>query len=178
MSGNRWDQPGVPHKGWHCVDVVDLRADGESADETDYATCQMCGNEKIHYVHTMEHPDLDENFDVGCVCAEKMSGDYEGPKRREAKLRNRAARRTRWLQRKSRVSAKGNSFLNVDGHNLGVHMTSSSAGATGSAAGSAPKPTQPRTKPSWRCSMTSGQRLRMTSGCGLQIDSSRLAYQS
>ena len=44
MSGNRWDQPGVPHKGWHCVDVVDLRADGESADETDYATCQMCGN--------------------------------------------------------------------------------------------------------------------------------------
>lgn len=37
----------------------------------------------------MEHPELDENFDVGCVCAEKMSGDYEGPKRREAKLRNR-----------------------------------------------------------------------------------------
>ena len=107
MSGNRWDQPGVPHKGWHCVDVVYLRADGESADETDYATCQMCGNEKIRYVHIMEHPDLDETFDVGCVCAEKMSGDYEGPKRREAKLRNRAARRTRWLQRKWRMSAAG-----------------------------------------------------------------------
>lgn len=28
MSGSRWDQLGVPHKGWHCVDVVDLRADG------------------------------------------------------------------------------------------------------------------------------------------------------
>ena len=78
MSGKRWDQPGVPHKGWHCVDVVDLRADGESADETDYATCQMCGNEKIRYVHIMEHPELDENFDVGCVCAEKMSGDTRG----------------------------------------------------------------------------------------------------
>ena len=78
MSGNRWDQPGVPHKGWRCVDVVDLRADGESADETDYATCQMCCNEKIRYVHIMEHPDLDENFEVGCVCAEKMSDDYEG----------------------------------------------------------------------------------------------------
>ena len=90
VSGNRWGQSGVPHKGWHCVDVVDLRADGESADETDYATCQMCRNEKICYVHIMEHPDLDESFDVGCVCAEKMSGDYEGPKRREAKLRNRA----------------------------------------------------------------------------------------
>ncbi len=88
MSGNRWDQPGVPHEGWHCVDVVDLRADGESADETDYATCQMCGNEKIRYVHIMEHPDQDQNFDVGCVCAEKMIGDHEGPKRREATLKN------------------------------------------------------------------------------------------
>ncbi|WP_454004295.1 hypothetical protein [Alcaligenes sp. Marseille-Q7550] len=105
------------------MDVVDLRADGEPADETDYATCQICGNEKIRYVHIMEHPDLDENFEVGCVCAEKMSGDYEGPKRREAKLRNRAVRRTRWLQRKWRVFAKGNSFLNVDGHNLGVQPT-------------------------------------------------------
>ncbi len=31
MSGNRWDQPGVHHKGWHGVDVVDLRADGGPA---------------------------------------------------------------------------------------------------------------------------------------------------
>ncbi len=38
MSGSRWDQPGVPHKGWHCLDVVDLRADGGLADETDYAS--------------------------------------------------------------------------------------------------------------------------------------------
>ncbi|WP_047835787.1 MULTISPECIES: hypothetical protein [unclassified Cupriavidus] len=123
MSGSRWDQPGVPHKGWHCVDVVDLRADGEPADDTDYATCQMCGNEKIRYVHIMEHPDVEEALDVGCVCAEKMSDDYDGPKRREARLRNRASRRTRWLHRKWRVSAKGNSFLNVDGRNLVVYPT-------------------------------------------------------
>ncbi len=31
MSGNRLDQPGVPHKEWHCVDVVDLRVDGDLA---------------------------------------------------------------------------------------------------------------------------------------------------
>jgi hypothetical protein len=123
VSGSRWDQLGVPHKGWHCEDVVDLRAGGESADAIDYATCQMCGNEKIRYVHIMAHPNLDEQFNVGCVCAEKMSGDYEGPKQREAELRNRAARRTRWLQRKWRVSVKGNSFLNIDGYNLVVYPT-------------------------------------------------------
>lgn len=46
MSGSRWDQPGVPHKGWHCLDVVDLRADGGPADETDYATC---GNPPLNH---------------------------------------------------------------------------------------------------------------------------------
>jgi hypothetical protein len=50
--------------------VVDLRADGEPADNTDYATCQMCGNEKIRYVHIMEHPDVEEALDVVCVCGE------------------------------------------------------------------------------------------------------------
>lgn len=122
MSENRWDTADVPHKGWTCVSVVDLRADDSSTDETDYATCQMCGNEKIRYVHIMEHPDLDENFEVGCVCAEKMSNDYVKPKQREAKLRSRAARRARWLQRKWRVSAKGNSFLNLEGYNLVVYQ--------------------------------------------------------
>ena len=67
MGGNRWDQPGVPHKGWHCVDGIDLRSDGGSANETDYATCQMCGNEKIRYVYIMDTADLDENLYVGCV---------------------------------------------------------------------------------------------------------------
>lgn len=115
MSGNRWDQPGVPHKGWHCVDVVDLRADGESADETDYATCQMCGNEKIRYVHIMEHPDLDENFDVGCVCAEKMSGDFEGPKLTGSSLPSRA------------ILVRSREYLSSSGVLVGVSARPSSA---------------------------------------------------
>jgi hypothetical protein len=70
----------------------------------------------------MKHPDLEEQFNVGCVCAEKMSGDSVGPKQRETKLRNRSIRKMRWLTRKWRVSSKGNSFLNVDGYNMGVHQ--------------------------------------------------------
>ena len=105
------------------MDVVDLRANDEPADETDYATCQMCGKERIRYVHVMDHPKLDEQFEVGCVCAEKMSDDYEGPMRRENRLQNRAARRRHWLQRKWRVSLKGNPFLNVKGYNIVVYPT-------------------------------------------------------
>lgn len=109
--------------------------------ETDYAACQMCDNEKIRYVHIMEHPDLDESFDVGCVCAEKMSDDYEGPKRREAKLHNRAARKTRWLRWGYRI---GNRF-----------STKTYA-------------TKDEAKP--RCSMTSGPQPKMTTGCGPATD--------
>lgn len=58
MTGNRWSSAGIPHKGWTCVDVIDLRANGEQPEDTDYATCQMCGNEKIRFVHVMQHPGL------------------------------------------------------------------------------------------------------------------------
>ena len=52
-----------------------------------------------------------------------------------------------WLQREV-ASAKGNSFLNVDGHNLGpLHEHVQAVGATGLAAASAPRPTRPRRRP-------------------------------
>ena len=108
----RWDRPGIPHKGWFCIDVEDLEAPSE--------TCEMCGNERIRFVHIMQHPDYPENIGVGCNCAEKMTDDYAAPKKREQKLRNKATRKSRWLKRKWRISAKGNEFLNVDGFNVTV----------------------------------------------------------
>ncbi|MEX2212804.1 MAG: hypothetical protein WD768_01665 [Phycisphaeraceae bacterium] len=117
--GNLWDKPGVPHKGWTCIDVIDRRADGLPVEESDYATCEMCGHEQIRFVHIMEHDEYGQ-LEVGCVCAQKMSNDYVNPRHRETKLKNRAARKTKWLKRKWRTSAKGNSFVNAEGHNLVV----------------------------------------------------------
>ena len=73
---SEWNKPGLPHKGWTCVDVIDL---AEGIDETEsipYEQCEMCGNEKIRYAHVMSHPDYPDEIYVGCVCAEKMTGDY------------------------------------------------------------------------------------------------------
>lgn len=126
---NLWDQPDIPHKGWVCVDVID--------NETPDATCEMCGNERIRYVHTMSHPSNNMQLDVGCVCAEKMTDDYVNPRRRERELRNKAAR---FLRRKKRVaqiakekieavqcatwqaSQKGNLYLNVWIHGYSCHL--------------------------------------------------------
>lgn len=111
-----WDQPNLPHKGWKSLDVVDLGANGDC----EYATCEMCGKERIRFVHTLYHPVEDRKLDVGCICAEKMTGDYSGPRDRERKLKNKASRKAKWLKRKWRVSWKGNEYLNVDGHNMGI----------------------------------------------------------
>ena len=90
-SINLWDQPNVPHKGWIFLDVIDT--------ETAEANCEMCGNERVRYVHIMAHTDYSERLNVGCVCAEKMADDYVNPRRRERALRNAAAKRVRDKQR-------------------------------------------------------------------------------
>jgi hypothetical protein len=84
---NLWNKIDIPHKGWIFLDVIDTEA-AES-------TCEMCGNERIRYVHIMSHQDYLTPLNVGCVCAEKMSDDYVNPKLREQKLRNAAAKRVR-----------------------------------------------------------------------------------
>lgn len=115
-----WTQSGVPHRGWQCVDVIDLRPTGQSVEDTMYAACEMCGNEPIRFVHIMQHEAYEEQLEVGCICAEKMSDDYVGPRQRETALKNKAARKAKWLSRKWRRSSRGNDFLNVEGFNLVV----------------------------------------------------------
>ncbi|HVX00594.1 MAG TPA: hypothetical protein VHA52_09205 [Candidatus Babeliaceae bacterium] len=112
---NYWNIAGVPHRGWTLEDVIDVRGDGQAEWETDYESCMMCGNERIRYVHIVSHPDVDGDFRVGCVCAEKMTNDYVNPERLERQLRNRASRRANWLNRDWRYSKNGNHYLKIDG---------------------------------------------------------------
>ena len=89
----KWNKPEVPHKGWQCIDVIDLGEDTESNEEIEYEKCEMCNNEKIRYIHIMKHPAYSRTLRVGCVCAEKMSEDYKNPRKREAELKNKALRK-------------------------------------------------------------------------------------
>lgn len=113
---NYWKTPGVPHKGWILENVIDIRADGQSAEETEYETCMMCNNERIRFVYIISHKDFRKKLKVGCVCAEKMTNDYINPRNNEKKLKNRAQRLIAWLKKDWRKSKKGNLFLKVKGH--------------------------------------------------------------
>lgn len=123
----RWNKPGVPHKGWTLVDVYDTVEDEtESVDDRNYETCEMCGNNPIRYVHVVSHPEVDGEFHVGCDCAEHMTSDYVTPKRREKELRRKAVQRANFVKRKWRESAKGNWYLRVEGHILVIYREQSS----------------------------------------------------
>lgn len=96
----RWDREGIPHKGWIYVDVIDLGEGLLPGEQIEYAVCEMCGQDKIRYVHILRHPEVDELLHVGCECAAKMLSDYVNPLEREKNLRNKLKRRETFLRRK------------------------------------------------------------------------------
>jgi hypothetical protein len=110
IGRGRWNEAGVPHRGWICIDFADLGKPTE--------ICEMCQHAKIRYVHVMQHPDYPEALRCGCVCAENMEHDYTAARRREQIAKNHARRRANWLERKWHYSSKGNPYLNVDGFNI------------------------------------------------------------
>lgn len=105
-----WNREGIPHKGWKCIDVFDLADEIEAGEEILYEQCEMCGNEKIRYVHVMKHQDFPEELHVGCVCAEKMSGDYVNPRRCETALKNKAMRRRNFNRVRWRFNSVKNTY--------------------------------------------------------------------
>lgn len=116
-----WKQENIPHKGWRLDDVIDIRDDDQPEWDTPYETCMMCGNEKIRYIHLVSHPELREQYRVGCVCAEKMTNDYTSPRKMETNLRNRANRRKTWKNKKWSVSKSGNFFLKYEQHHILIY---------------------------------------------------------
>ena len=108
---NYWNLAGVPHKGWEYETIIDLRDEGE-----EYETCMMCGNDRIRFVHIVEHDEIHEEFKVGCDCAEKMTNDYVNPGKLERNLRNRAVRRSKWISKEWHVNEMGNQYFKKDGH--------------------------------------------------------------
>jgi hypothetical protein len=108
----KWTQPGVPHKGWTCVDIEDLGSPDH--------VCEMCEVQDVRYVHIMEHANYVKTLRVGCICAGHMEGDSAGARDREAAFRALCARRARWLAREWSRSRAGNPYLNTDGFNVVV----------------------------------------------------------
>jgi hypothetical protein len=125
MPTGLWKEPGVPHKGWTCVGVTDLRASDLDAE---LQTCAMCDVRQIRYVHHMTHPNYAGGLDVGCDCAEKMEADYSAARKREAPLRSRAARRANWVRQGWSQADDGTDWRDSFGYRVIIHAIENGSG--------------------------------------------------
>lgn len=94
----RWNKPNIPHKGWKHVEVVDLGEGVAPGEPISYEYCDMCG-EKIRYVHILTHLEYAGELHVGCDCASSLTADYVNPEEQERRIRNKAIRRTNFVQK-------------------------------------------------------------------------------
>jgi hypothetical protein len=119
-----WDQKDVPHKGWICIEMIDLGEDLEDLDAESrqdyYEQCQMCSREGIRYVHVMEHENYSQNLRVGSKCAENMADDYINPKSREKELRNKHNRRRNFLSKEWSHRSNGNHTIKYKGYHFTI----------------------------------------------------------
>lgn len=111
----RWDNLGIPQKGWMLIGCVDLGEEVLDDGEIKYETCEMCHNEKVRYVHILTHPDYSGEIRVGCDCACKMTEDYETHPENERRLKNRSNRRKNFLKQDWVRNNNGNWVLRYKG---------------------------------------------------------------
>jgi hypothetical protein len=101
VTGNL-EEYGAPLSGWYCVEVIDIADETDDEDET--TECELCGCQKVRYVHVMRHDDYFDDFRVGCICAGIMEGDILEAKDRERRFKNRQKRKLNFPRRKWRSS--------------------------------------------------------------------------
>lgn len=80
MSGPPDD---LPPSGWTWIGVVDLAAAGPTGRRAD---CEACGHPAVRFVHSLRHHAWPAPLDVGRACAERLTGDSDGPRRAERDL--------------------------------------------------------------------------------------------
>ncbi|MCR5264373.1 MAG: UvrD-helicase domain-containing protein [Clostridiales bacterium] len=107
-----WKREDVPHSGWVCEGVIDLRFPA--------GVCRMCGRQIIRYVHVMRHPGYPRTIGAGCDCAGMMEGDLQAARKRESAYKNRLSRRETFLRQKMKRSRAGNEYFKYKGETVTV----------------------------------------------------------
>ena len=108
--------------------IEDLGEDLESGDDVEYEQCEMCGQEKIRYVHILQHPNFNGELRVGCVCAERMTDDYINPQKTERELKNRLNRKKNFMRREWQERNQGKYVLRYKGENITIMKSKFGAG--------------------------------------------------
>jgi len=94
---------GAPRDGWVCEEVITMP-------EPDFV-CELCGYDRIRYVHVMVHPQWPDKFSVGCVCDGTMSNDLLAAKERDDEAKRRENRRKVFMKKQWEIQPDGQAVL-------------------------------------------------------------------
>ncbi|MGV8830443.1 MAG: hypothetical protein ACOH2N_00585 [Devosia sp.] len=104
----KWSEPGVPHKGWTCINVEDL---GEPLQR-----CEMCESVDVRHVQYMTHPSYPGTLACGVICAGHMEQNLERAHGRDQTMKSSARRRKAFPDRKGWYENRnGNPQIKLDG---------------------------------------------------------------
>jgi hypothetical protein len=118
----RWGDRLFPKSGWTLAGIQDL---GEP-----HVVCGACGASRVRFVHYLTHPAFPGELAAGCVCAGYLLDDHDGVSARDRAMRSRAGKRTRWLRRRWRRSARtGNAWIRADGYTVTIYQREDRWGA-------------------------------------------------
>lgn len=109
---------GAPLSDWYCVQVEDIAEDGDGM----LTICDLCGCEKVRYLHHMTHDEYFEVLAVGCVCAGILEGDELAAKERDQQMKNRAKRRKNFINKEWKTARNGARYLKKNGDNIFINM--------------------------------------------------------
>ena len=118
----RWSKAEIPHKGWEYIGMEDVGENVPHGELIPYEQCEMCGHERIRYIHLLKHPHYyNKEIRVGCDCASKMTCDYTTPQERERNLKNRINRRKNFMKQEwYRKHETGNYTLRYKGEQITI----------------------------------------------------------
>lgn len=112
-----WNKPNIPHRGWRYIEILDF--------EKNYQICMMCDNEKIRYIHVLEHQSYPTYLHVSCVCAEKLTEDYINPKLKEKEKKQQSARYNSYFKKEWKTTVNNNYTLTFKGDKLLIYKEKS-----------------------------------------------------
>lgn len=112
----------APVSDWYCSGVIDIKEDEPDAP---LAQCDVCGCEKIRFIHVMEHDDFCIPLYVGCICAGVMEGDILKAKERDRLMKNRAKRKKNFMSKKWEVLRNGDYLLNYKYNRITIRKNGS-----------------------------------------------------
>lgn len=109
---------GAPLDGWFCDHIYDVFAKNE---DSNYTICDLCGCNKVRFIHVMAHSSYHSTLEVGCICAGIMEGDMNAAKSREKNLKNEMLRRERFFDRDWKRASTGSYYLKQKGEYIFIN---------------------------------------------------------